>query len=112
MKFFLMIVTFVLVTGCGMSVHTSRVENGRTVSDTTTQVGYRAVESKTVESNPIMETCLAEIGNVPPMTDRDGNVVMTAETICQRRVLKEEDLRERQREQRYYYYPNAYANGW
>jgi hypothetical protein len=85
---------FLFLTGCGMSVTSSRIVNGREISRTKTDVGYASVETTTEINDPMMERCLAELGAFPGV--QEGERVLTAEDICAREVLGEFKSRSRQ----------------
>lgn len=94
-----------LLAGCGMTVTSARIVNGREISQTKTVVGFDSVETTTETNDPLMERCLAQVGAFPDV--QDGERTFTARELCAREVLRE---LERQDEQKrlyadpYYFY--------
>lgn len=109
-KHFLGMVVF--LTGCGMSFDSTHIEDGRTIARTHGSVGFTSAESTTEHSDPRMETCLADLGNLPTVQDKDGNEVDLAATWCLQNAKRGLDRDNRQldnetnaRAYRGYYYP-------
>lgn len=79
----------VCLTGCGFSYERTRVEHGRVIARTTTNVGYASVESVEESDDPLMEKCLARVGALPNAQDSAGNEVSVSQTLCVNHVVKE-----------------------
>lgn len=92
MKHFLTLTFAFVLTACGQSIHTQQVKNGQVVAETEGGIGFRSVRLKTTTNNPLMQTCLADIGSMPS----DEQVL-----LCQEEVRREMLVRG--------YYPSLYA---
>lgn len=92
------ILTFMVVClmGCGFSYERTRVEHGRIIARTTTNVGYASVESVEESDDPLMEKCLARVGALPNAQDSAGNEVSLSQTVCANHVVKGIDREDHQ----------------
>lgn len=104
------IVLFVCLAGCGMSFESTRVENGRPIAHTRSYVGYASVEETTEYDRPLMETCLANVGDLPQIVTKDGQTIDTAATWCLQNTKKELDRNNHQldHEAEEHYYEGFY----
>jgi hypothetical protein len=82
---YLLIAMFMCLAGCGMTIDSTRMVNGRVVARTTGGVGYRAIDLKTEVSTPLKEECLAKVGNIPD-----------ADEVCNWEVARQLEREDRQ----------------
>lgn len=78
---FLSLIAVAMATGCGISVERTRITNGQVVEKSTTDVGFASAKTTVETNSPAMQTCLAQIGEMPG----DEQVVW-----CQERIRRGE----------------------
>lgn len=78
----ILFVSFLFVTGCGMTFESTRLEDGRPIATTYEDIGYASVETKTEYNDPLMETCLAKVGKLPLVANEEGQTYDPAIAWC------------------------------